>query len=126
MLHPKRLFRTLLFLLLCVVSVTLVLRVRPPQAPAFIVQTHAAITGALQYEGAWYWLEGAGKPGSRLVRANAAGALPIASADQIQTFAVGEGKVAWAAQEGNRWSVTLAASDGSDLRTRSNGARLQS
>ena len=98
--------------LLCLLAVFFVLRARFMH-PTLIGQAHAPVKEAMRSGGSWYWLEGVGKPGARLMRASASSLQPIAASDGLGSYAVAEGKVVWAAREGDHWSLTLASADGS-------------
>ena len=118
--HPDTRQKPGLFLLLLVLLILaggfFVLRGRT-QNPIVFAQAGASLTEVMWREGNWYWLEAAGKPGSRLIRANASGSLPPIAAPGINAYAVADGMAVWSAHDGNHWTITLAAADGSGKNT---------
>jgi hypothetical protein len=98
--------------LLCLVGGYLFFRVLVVPPPTLFARPRAAIANPIWYDGAWYWLEGSGKPGARLVRGNGSGTTDVASVNQMRSFAVGGDKVAWIAGTGKGWTVTVASLDG--------------
>lgn len=91
--------------------------------PAYLAKAGAAPTDIQWKDGAWYWLEGAGTPASRLMRANAGDLKPVAAASGISAYSVAGGKLAWNAKEGNQWTISVASFEGSDKRVLWTGAR---
>ena len=87
-------------------------RILAPPIPTLLARPVAPASGAGLEDGNWYWLEGRGAKGSRVVRASGSGAAAIVTADQIASFAVGEGKVAWIAGDSDKWSIGLGSSSG--------------
>jgi hypothetical protein len=122
-LHQSRLLHVLLLTLLCLVSAYVVRRALTPRAPVFFAQARSSFVGARWHEGNWYWLEGAGTPGARLVRANASVTLTVAAGDRIGAYSLAEGKVVWTVRDGSRWTVDIGGADGSGKRTLWSGER---
>ena len=122
--HPKikntrrnQLPLTALAVALCLIVGYMVWRYSIPPAPMLFAQPQAAVTDAVWNDGAWYWIEGAGTPAARLVRAVGPAVTALVSGEQVRSFAVGEGKVAWIAGEGRRWSISTVPLDGSGKQT---------
>jgi len=83
----------------------------PPTAQ-FLTGASGPVSAPVWEGGAWYWLESAGAPASRLVRFTAGVSKPIALAPGLAAFGVGEGKIAWATASGSQWTIQRAATDG--------------
>jgi hypothetical protein len=117
-------FSTILLIsLLLLAGVYFVARARTGQKLTAFAQAKVAPTQILWREGSWYWLEADGKSEARLVRADASGARPLATADKIAGYAVADGKLVWAAKEGDQWNLAVAAPDASGKRTLYSGER---
>jgi hypothetical protein len=98
--------------LLCLVGGYLLWHVVVIPPPTLFAHPRAELANPTWHDGAWYWIEGSGKPGSRLVRGTGSGTTDVASMDQIRSYSVGAGKVAWIAGAGKGWTVSVASLDG--------------
>src|SRR5947209_3089343 len=85
---------------------------RPVARPHMLARVAAQMSGAVRCGGAWYWLEGAGKPGARIVRAAAGSAVPVVTADGITAFAVDPQHLVWNQQVVPGWQLRAANPDG--------------
>ena len=99
--------------LVCVVAIILLLQSLLPPKPVFIAMAHAPVTDATWADGAWYWLEGAGTPGARLIRDAGPTITVVAAESEISSFAAGQGRVIWAAGNARHWHMSASAPDGS-------------
>jgi len=68
-------------------------------------------------EGVWFWLEQPSKAPMRLIRCRDTQIQEIASAEEIRSYTVEQGKIAWAARQGKQWTVLLAEEKGGEPRT---------
>lgn len=89
-------------------AAALLLRPRPLPRPTLVATRPAAPTAIKRYAGQWYWLERTTRPGVQLVRTSGADVITIAVADEIESYAVDHGAIAWSERQGRHWAVRTA------------------
>lgn len=115
--HKDSLLRLLFISLGCIVGVFLAMRFLTPPKPASFVTAGSLPTQARWHESVWYWLETPEKAKARLMRADSSGARPLVEADQLTSYALDAGKIAWIARDGKTWKITLSALNGTNPQT---------
>lgn len=87
--------------------------------PERLGSAQATPQSILHRDGAWYWQERTKSGGDRLVCAGPTGIQTIATAEAMPSYAVGDGRIAWAARQSHRWTIYLRSSAGSATSARS-------
>lgn len=109
---PNRLRSLIIFGAIALIGAVVLLRLRSLHTADFFVNARGPISKATKQDGSWYWLEGVGKTGIRLARVGGRVEKDIANAEQITSYAVSSGKVAWISKDKTNWSVSIASVDG--------------
>jgi hypothetical protein len=96
---------------------------RPPALKLVLVGKLPSSPLSIRYQdGAWFWLEQPPDAPMHLIRFRDAQRQEIASAQEIRSYTVEQGKIAWAAREGGQWTVLLSEEKGGEPRTLWSGA----
>jgi hypothetical protein len=107
------------YVLLAVIGLVILLvlaRFAIPPTPSLLTRARTQPVYPTSHGDAWYWLEHSKDAGSRLVRAAPSGVQTLAQADAIPRYDAAGENVVWAAREGKRWSIYIAAADGTGKR----------
>lgn len=106
----------IIFALAGLIALILTLRGRQAQKPVLLGHAQGVPTSIQRHDGAWYWLEQTKATGTHLMRAADSGIKTLATAEALPRYAVENGKVIWSARQGERWTIFIAAADGSSPR----------
>ncbi len=98
--------------LVCAAGVLWIWRSSMPPTPSLLARSAAPVTVADWHDDAWYWLESAGGPGSRILRAAGSSTVAIVSEGLITSYTAGQGHIAWIVGKGDKWRVNLEGIDG--------------
>ena len=109
----KRIIGPIVVTLMCLAAAYFAWRSVVPPAPTLLSKSSQGIASAEFADGAWYWIEGMNSPGAHLVRATGSSIAGVASTEQVRSFSVGHGKIAWIAGDGKTWSISVEGIDGS-------------